>query len=111
VADSAKPPIDLRRGCPEVNRCLLEGDPPDVGGVPDANYSGRELSPRSVEDTRAQAVCIGLAGGGMAIGVMEAFTSDWSWGRKVTVAVIVAVIAAALFHALLTRGGRPTSTV
>lgn len=107
MADSAKPPIDLRRGCPEMNRCFLEGDPPDVGGVPDAHYSGRELSPRSVEDTGAQAVGIGLAGGGMAIGVMETFTSDWSWGRKVT----VAVIAAALFYALLTRGGRPTSTV
>jgi hypothetical protein len=53
----------------------------------------------------AQAVCIGLAGGGMAIGVMEAFTPDWSWERKLTVAAIIAVIAAALFYVLLTRGG------
>ena len=46
AVDPAEPPVDLRRGRPEVDPRPLDTDPPDVGGMLRTGQSGREVARR-----------------------------------------------------------------
>lgn len=52
AVDPAQPLVDLHRGSPEVDPRLLDGDPPDVGGVPGTGQaSGAGRRPRATPAT------------------------------------------------------------